>query len=88
MSDEIVAGIMDFIRSLDDEVAKDAYFAADVDLFDYGYLDSFGIVSLIEFVNRTYGVDLGNVDFYDGPNRTVQGIAALITAAPQGGDKG
>lgn len=73
--------LMTFIQSLDEAVAKDEYFTAEADLFDYGYLDSFGIVALIEFVSKTHDVDLANVDFYDTPNRTVQGIAAIIRDA-------
>lgn len=70
--------LLAFVVSLDDSVSKDQYFGANVDLFDYGYLDSFGIVGLIAFVDQTYGLNLSNVDFYDTPNRTIAGIAKLI----------
>ena len=50
------------------------------DLFDEAIIDSFGIVELIEFVDTTYHVDLSPVDFYEGPQRTIAGIAAYIHA--------
>jgi len=70
--------LLAFVVSLDESVSKDQYFGPNVDLFDYGYLDSFGIVGLIAFVDQNYGLNLSNVDFYDTPNRTIAGIAKLI----------
>ena len=42
----------------------DPDFTPEVDLFDFGYVDSFGLVRLIEWVKERFGVDLGNADFY------------------------
>lgn len=80
MTDGVAAELEVFIRSLDDAIAGDDQLGGDVDLFDYGYLDSFGIVTLIEHVDVRYGIDLSTVDFYEGPLRTIDGIAALISA--------
>jgi acyl carrier protein len=80
MTNNVAAELDSFIRTLDAGVAEDAQLANDVDLFDYGYLDSFGIVALIEHVEARYGVDLSTEDFYEGSLRTIGGIAALISA--------
>ncbi len=72
--------ISDFIRSGGSVPASDTLFSNSVDLLDYGYLDSFGIVGLMEMVQKTYGLDLSDVDFYDKGHRTIDGIANLIDA--------
>jgi len=74
---DIEADIGRLVRSLDG--AADDDLGGDVDLFDYGHLDSFGIVGLIEHVDSRYGVDLSTVDFYEGRLRTIAGIAELIS---------
>ena len=58
--------------------AEDDLFTDDVDLLDYGYLDSFGTVALIELIDKESGVDFSNVDFYDAQFRTIAGIAAAV----------
>lgn len=74
---ETVGVIRDFIRQQANVSTTDDLFSDDVDLLDYGYLDSFGIVGLIEMINGRYGVDLSNVDFYQPGHRTIAGIAAI-----------
>ena len=76
----ISGAISDFIRSGGSVAASDSLFSEQVDLLDYGYLDSFGIVGLMEMVQRTYGLDLSDVDFYSKSHRTIDGIAKLIEA--------
>ena len=55
----------------------DSNFTYDIDLFDYGYLDSFGIVELLLEIDRTFGVDLSYEDFYQNL-RSVKSISANI----------
>jgi acyl carrier protein len=69
-----------FIRQNNNIGASDTLFSRQVDLFDYGYLDSFGIVALIEMIDQRYHVDLGGVDFYEPGNRTIDDIARLVEA--------
>jgi acyl carrier protein len=73
-----ISVIRHFIRSLGKVGTDDDLFSDDVDLFDYGYLDSFGIVGLIEDINETFKIDLSDVDFYEPGHRTIQGIANLV----------
>lgn len=76
----ITSALRDFIRASANVAGADTLFSDSVDLLDYGYLDSFGIVGLMEMVQRTYGLDLSDVDFYAKENRTIDGIAKLIEA--------
>lgn len=70
--------IRNFVKSQGQVANSDTQFSDDVDLFDYGYLDSFGIVGLIESVAEVYSVDLSGVDFYEPGKRTIRGIAHLV----------
>ena len=75
---ETVTKIREFIQNQAKVGAEDEVFTDDVDLLDYGYLDSFGTVALIELIDKEFGVDLSNVDFYDQQFRTIAGIAAAV----------
>ncbi len=79
-TDNIVTQLIAAIRADQSIPDDDQDFTPTVDLFDYGYLDSFGVVSLIAQVSETYGVDMTRLDFYAPEYRTVDGIAAYISA--------
>ena len=72
------------VESLVREIAEvghdDLDFSPAVDLFDYGYLDSFGIVNLIAEVDDRFGVDMTNTDFYGDNIRTIEAIAKYLDA--------
>lgn len=67
-----------FVRDIGLVEEGDVDFSRTVDLFDYGYLDSFGIIELISLVQEEYGVDLGEADFYGDNIRSIDAIAAYI----------
>ena len=69
-----------FIREIAAVAADDRDFGPEVDLFDYGYLDSFGVVQLIEMVQREFGPDLTQTDFYGENIRSIRAIAAHVAA--------
>ena len=66
------------LRSSQEIPEDDPYFGPEVDLFDYGYLDSFGIVMFIGEIKDAYGVDLAGVDFYSPGFRTVADLSRYI----------
>ena len=66
------------IRGIAEVQEDDIDFSTTVDLFDYGYLDSFGIVNLIAFVQGRFGVDMTNTDFYGEDLRTIHAISLYI----------
>ena len=70
--------IREFIRAQGKVAKDDDLFSDEVDLFDYGYLDSFGIVGLIEQISESFNIDLSDVDFYEPGQRTIKGIASLL----------
>ena len=76
ISEVLEGGIREIAEVLEDDID----FSATVDLFDYGYLDSFGIVNLIAFVQGRFGVDMTNTDFYGEDLRTIHAISRYIDA--------
>lgn len=69
-----------FIREISRVAEGDVDFSQQVDLFDYGYLDSFGIVELISRVQEKFGIDMTNVDFYGGKMRSIAALADYVDA--------
>ena len=78
--DETLPFLLSFVREAQEIKDDDPDFGPDVDVFDYGYLDSFGIVNLIEAVRARSSVDLGDLDFYGADVRTLRKLAAHIDA--------
>jgi methoxymalonate biosynthesis acyl carrier protein len=72
--------LLGFVRESQQIPSDDEFYGPEVDLFDYGYLDSFGIVAFIEAVDQTFGIDMSMVDFYDDEFRTLAQLAAYIDA--------
>ncbi len=66
------------IREIAEVGVDDEDFSTSIDLFDYGYLDSFGIVNLIAAIQESFGVDMMNIDFYGEDIRTLEAISATI----------
>ena len=63
----------------------DADFTDDVHLFDYGYVDSFGAVELISFVQESFGVKIDQADLIAYPMNTINEIATFASLR-QGGE--
>jgi len=79
MTEQNVSQVLEgYIRGIAEVQDDDVDFSATVDLFDYGYLDSFGIVDLIAMVQEKYGVDMTNTDFYGDDIRSIEAIAGCI----------
>ena len=55
--------------------SSDPDFNDDVHLFEYGYIDSFGAVALIAFVEETCGIKISNEDLVVQSLNTVNEIA-------------
>jgi len=64
--------------------ADDPDFNDDVHLFDYGYVDSFGAVELVSFVQEAFGVKVGQADMIAYPMNTINEIAAFVALRQKG----
>ncbi|MBZ6093504.1 acyl carrier protein [Streptomyces olivaceus] len=70
-----------FVRREGSVADDDPDFTRQVDLFRAGYLDSLGIVHLIAYLEREFGVRLGDDDLADPGFATIDGITALLDRA-------
>lgn len=69
--------ISEFIREKFD-IGDDPDFTNDVHLFNEGFVDSFGAVEIIHFVEETYGIEITQKDITLFPMNTVDEIAAVV----------
>lgn len=60
------------------EIGDDPDFTNDVHLFNEGFVDSFGAVEIIHFVEETYGIEITQKDITLFPMNTVNEIAAVV----------
>ena len=70
------------------EIGVDEEFTDDVHIFDYGYVDSFGAVEIISFVEKDFGVKISDEDLVLNALNTVNEISALIAEKLGGGSNG
>jgi acyl carrier protein len=76
--DAIKETLFNYIRNSFDIEDDDEDLTADVHLFDYGYIDSFGAVKLISFIEENYGVKITNRDLMMYSLNTINEITDLI----------
>ncbi len=60
------------------EIGDDPDFDNDVHLFNEGFVDSFGAVEIIHFIEETYGIEITQKDITLFPMNTVNEIAAVV----------
>ena len=77
----IIAKVKDFVATESQVPLMDPEFTNDVHLFESGYLDSLGVVLLIEFIETAFGVKLDETQMFSEEFTTIGGIATLISAA-------
>ncbi len=60
------------------EIGDDPDFSNDVHLFNEGFVDSFGAVEIIHFIEQTYNIQVTQKDITLFPMNTVNEIAAVV----------
>jgi D-alanine--poly(phosphoribitol) ligase subunit 2 len=82
--DEIKRNLREYIVQRFAVPSDDAEFTEDVHLFDYGYVDSFGAVELVEFVQDQFGVAVSQSDLMVYPMNTINEIANFVSLRQRG----
>lgn len=72
--------IFDFIRKNFDIEEDDEDFTIDINIFDYGYVDSLGATEIIVFLEEHFSIELTQKDLILYPMNTVSEIALVIEA--------
>ena len=75
--EEISTTIYEYIRG-EYELEDDPDYTTDVNLFDYGYLDSLGATELILWLEAHYNIEISQKDIVLYPMNTVDEIAEVV----------
>lgn len=60
------------------EIDDDPDFTDDVHLFNEGFVDSFGAVEIIHFIEQTYNIEITQKDITLYPMNTIKEIAEVV----------
>ena len=82
--ESIKTELRDHIRQQYRVAPDDPDFSDEVHLYDYGYIDSFGAVQLIAFLESRFSVKFTDSDLAGVPLRTVQEFASFIVRRKNG----
>jgi len=61
------------------EIGDDPDFTADVNMFDYGFVDSLGAIEIISFVENTWNIEITQQDLTLYSMNTVDEIAEVVS---------
>lgn len=75
---EIEQVIFDYIAETFDIDKNDPDFTPDVNLFDYGFVDSMGATEIILFIEERWSIRITQKDLTLSPMNTVEEIAAVV----------
>jgi acyl carrier protein len=80
----ITTTLRDYIITHYSISTNDPDFSDDVHLFDYGYIDSFGAVDLVNFVQQRFEINVSQADMIAYPLNTINEIAQFAVLRKQG----
>lgn len=77
--EEIISELDAFVREQFGVEADDEDYSTDVNLFDYGYVDSMGATEIILFAEERFGIHITQKDVTLYPMNSVREIAEVIS---------
>jgi acyl carrier protein len=78
-TEEIASELRTFVQNQFSIPKNDPDFSDDIDLFNYGYIDSIGAVELTAFVERQFGVQFTDSDWVSYPLSSIREISGFVT---------
>jgi acyl carrier protein len=75
---DVAAALEEFARREFSIKDSDQRFNRTVDLFDDGYVDSIGVIELIQFLESTFAIDIPEEDLFSPEFSTINGIATIV----------
>jgi len=81
---EIATALRGFIQQQFGVPENDPDFNDDVDLFNYGYVDSFGAVVLASFIEKHFAIKYASSDWVDFPLSTIKQISEFVSRRQKG----
>lgn len=77
-NEEITAELREYVPERFAIRENDPDFSDEVDLFNYGYVDSVGAVELTEFVEGKFGIEFTYSDWVNFPLSSIRDIASFV----------
>jgi len=71
--------IEEYIRAQFIVSPTDLEFGRDIDLYDGGYIDSMGVVEMLEFLREEFGVEIPDNDLLSDDFSNIAGIARIVS---------
>jgi acyl carrier protein len=81
---EIESAVEAYVRAEGEVPPDDPRFTRDVDLFELGYIDSVAFVSLVTWLESSYGIELTEAYLLDERFNTIAGISAVVADRANG----
>ncbi|HYE81363.1 MAG TPA: acyl carrier protein [Clostridia bacterium] len=76
--------LYNYIRDACEVPEDDTEYTHDVNLFDYGYVDSFGATDILAFIESTYGIEVTQKDLLLYPMSSISEITEYIVKKVNG----
>jgi acyl carrier protein len=76
---DVAAAVEGFVRGKFGIKPQDRRFDRSIDLFEDGYVDSIGVIELLEFLEETFVVEIPEEDLFSPDFSTIEGIARILT---------
>lgn len=76
---DVAAAVEEFARREFSIKESDQRFDRTVDLFEDGYVDSIGVIELIQFLERTFAIEIPEADLFSPEFSSIDGIARIVT---------
>lgn len=81
MDADIESALELFVRQRFHVLKDDERFGIDTDLYGEGYVDSMGVVEVLEHLRKAYGVQIADQDLLSDEFSTIRGIAQIVKRA-------
>ena len=81
---DISSELRNFVRQRFSIPQDDPDFTDDVDLFNYGYIDSLGAVELTGFIEQQFGVAFTDSDWISFPLSSIREVSTFIAKRIKG----
>jgi acyl carrier protein len=75
---DVAAAVEEFARHEFSIKQSDRRFDRTVDLFEDGYVDSIGVIELIQFLEKTFAIEIPEGDLFSPEFSTIDGIAKIV----------
>ena len=82
--DKVTFELRGFVRERFGIPENDSDFNDEVNLFNYGYIDSFGAVELTSFIESQFSIRLTDADWATFPLDTIREISSFVAKRQKG----